>query len=407
MRFPIKKNILLLVCLVVFLFGFFGFFKTIKAQSIFPEYKYNECIDANLESVAMNEYVGGYNCEDLRCAQPLSQYLCCKQKSGGSEKLVCIDRNTGEGTLPPFPWSAPTKVTKKTTIYFKPNITIPGSRFIAGRDVPITGDTLGQWISLFFMFFCGAVAIFAAVNIIFGGFKYLTSFGNATRMASAKDRITSAIIGLILTLGAYIILVTVSPQLVNFNSLSIFEKKGILPIKQEIYAEGTENSEDYGKGQECFYKTYGLSEKEMADNLVDINFQGHTVKVHKLALNAFQKVNDAITKANLGYSFISVFTYNWREAVGVSEKKTSLHSWGIAIDINGSTNPYCPYQWNTYSNLSSEQKEKCKNGERVTDIPDAVVNIFQANCFKWGGAWDTSKDSMHFEWHQNCYNKCP
>ncbi len=104
---------------------------------------------------------------------------------------------------------------------FRPNITIPGSKFIAGQEVVINGDTIGEWIAAFYVFFVGIAGILATVMIMWGGYKYITSFGNATRTQGAKDTITQALIGLAMTLGAYIILLTINPNLVQFKSLTL------------------------------------------------------------------------------------------------------------------------------------------------------------------------------------------
>lgn len=55
----------------------------------------------------------------------------------------------------------------------------------------------------------------------------------------------------------------------------------------------------------------------------------------------------------------------------------SRHAWGIAIDLNPSTNPY----------------------GSVPTLPLAVVEAFRRWGFSWGGTWSTP-DGMHFEWRQ-------
>lgn len=59
--------------------------------------------------------------------------------------------------------------------------------------------------------FIGGIAAF--ISLLFGGFLYLTSAGNPSRVSEAKDRMTSAIIGLILLLSIYLILNTINPEL--------------------------------------------------------------------------------------------------------------------------------------------------------------------------------------------------
>jgi len=55
----------------------------------------------------------------------------------------------------------------------------------------------------------------------------------------------------------------------------------------------------------------------------------------------------------------------------------SVHSWGLAIDLNAATNPF---------------------GKRlITDFSDEFVSCFTRAGFEWGGAWNNVKDAMHFQ----------
>jgi hypothetical protein len=58
--------------------------------------------------------------------------------------------------------------------------------------------------------------IAAVMQIIFGGFEYITS-GGFGQTVKAKERITNALLGLLLAIGAYSILYTINPLLVNLN----------------------------------------------------------------------------------------------------------------------------------------------------------------------------------------------
>lgn len=64
-----------------------------------------------------------------------------------------------------------------------------------------------------------------------------------------------------------------------------------------------------------------------------------------------------------------------RHKMSDPKRSLSLHSYGIAIDINWKHNKV-----GTSGN-----------------IPKGVVDIFKAFGFKWGGDWKTVKDPMHFE----------
>lgn len=59
----------------------------------------------------------------------------------------------------------------------------------------------------------------------------------------------------------------------------------------------------------------------------------------------------------------------------------SVHSWGLAVDLNASSNPLSP----------------SRGAPMVRDIPDAWVAAFEAVGFTWGGRF-LHPDPMHFQW---------
>ena len=61
----------------------------------------------------------------------------------------------------------------------------------------------------------GLVAFFA---LVYAGFKYLTSVGDPNKMKDAKDRIISAILGLVLLLSTFLILSTLNPELTTLRA---------------------------------------------------------------------------------------------------------------------------------------------------------------------------------------------
>jgi len=88
---------------------------------------------------------------------------------------------------------------------------------------------LQQYIYIVYNFALGTAGIFATVMVVFGGFLYITAAGNPTRIEKAKEYITSALIGLVLTLGAYTILNFINPRLV------ILELPGVSQVGTTIY----------------------------------------------------------------------------------------------------------------------------------------------------------------------------
>ena len=57
------------------------------------------------------------------------------------------------------------------------------------------------------------VGLFAFGGIVYGALKYILSAGNVGSQQDAKDQITQAVLGLVLLLGAFIILYTINPSL--------------------------------------------------------------------------------------------------------------------------------------------------------------------------------------------------
>lgn len=59
--------------------------------------------------------------------------------------------------------------------------------------------------------------------------------------------------------------------------------------------------------------------------------------------------------------------------------RLSVHSWGLALDFNASTNPFR------------------SDGRLITDFSDEFVKYFMDSGFEWGGLWNAPKDPMHFQ----------
>lgn len=71
----------------------------------------------------------------------------------------------------------------------------------------------GIYIKTIYNFGIGIAGLLAMAQIVFGGVQYTVSAGDPSKQSDAKDRIWSAITGLILLLASYLILNTINPQL--------------------------------------------------------------------------------------------------------------------------------------------------------------------------------------------------
>lgn len=86
--------------------------------------------------------------------------------------------------------------------------------------IQITKDTtLPQLVKYMFNFAMGIGGIAAFAMLVWGGFLYLTSVGDPSKQRNARDRITSALIGLLLLLASYLLLQVVNPDLLILKPL--------------------------------------------------------------------------------------------------------------------------------------------------------------------------------------------
>lgn len=113
-------------------------------------------------------------------------------------------------------------------------------------------------------------------------------------------------------------------------------------------------------------------------NIVAIQFLGRPMHVHRKARNHFlhlerifrQEAPKYARKVNEGV--YDDWSYNNRNIAGTDSK--SKHAFGIALDINATTN---------YRGIRG-------------DMPGAVAHRADDEGFAWGGSW-SNPDAMHFE----------
>jgi len=150
---------------------------------------------------------------------------------------------------------------------------------------------------------------------------------------------------------------------------------------------------DYDPGrirvEEFFNKMYGNSAKEVEANLVKIDWMPKSTN-SKVLITKINGVDKALAKVSAEldelpenlkkYVTKTAGTFNYRVIAGTD--KLSMHSYGIAIDINTKYSDY--WQWN-------------KDLKYVNKIPFEIVEIFERHGFIWGGKW-YHYDTMHFEY---------
>lgn len=93
-------------------------------------------------------------------------------------------------------------------------VRIGGAAGAAGRFVV---QDLGQYLSILYNYLIGVAGVLATVMIVVGGFRWLLAAGDPGKIGAAKETIGSAVIGLALALGSFLLLNTINPQLVELR----------------------------------------------------------------------------------------------------------------------------------------------------------------------------------------------
>src|SRR3989344_2843773 len=128
---------------------------------------------------------------------------------------------------------------RKIDTGYKTSIQIP-CQPIAGGTCPDINTPAG-YIARIYQFSLMIAGLVAFGSIIFGAIQYILSAGSIVNQGEAKDRITQAIVGLVLLFGAYLILYTINPDLVKLRNPS----REIISIEKQgggIFDTGTEQT---------------------------------------------------------------------------------------------------------------------------------------------------------------------
>jgi hypothetical protein len=107
---------------------------------------------------------------------------------------------------------------------------------------------IGEYLAWLYNYSIGIIAVLALIAIMVGGFYWLLSGGNASRVTEAKNWISAAFSGLGLALGSYLILVTINSNLVKFSPIKIayINRKDVeYEIHPDIYTMITGNSSSH------------------------------------------------------------------------------------------------------------------------------------------------------------------
>ncbi|MCW5736398.1 MAG: M15 family metallopeptidase [Enhydrobacter sp.] len=141
--------------------------------------------------------------------------------------------------------------------------------------------------------------------------------------------------------------------------------------------------------------------------MVVIPFGPDRIRVAPVTADAWQALAAVFAHHNYVIRTSDTDSYNCRDIKDGTGK--SLHSFGIALDVNWNTNPWRDHAGTRAVRFSSkatqqERAEDVRLGVADTDMTEALIASAQRirtkaglQVFEWGGSWKTVKDCMHFE----------
>ncbi len=166
-------------------------------------------------------------------------------------------------------------------------VSIPGMKLTdiqtsAGSKIDI--PWIGQYISAVYKYATGVGVVIAALMMIIGGFQYTVAGGDSAKVSAAKERVTNGTVGLVILLGAFVLLSSVDPSLTVFKPVPIkipeqkkFSSVDFATPTKETKKEG-EKCEDVAECQE------GLKCEEV---------QSAAAKAKELAVAGLEKAHQA------------------------------------------------------------------------------------------------------------------
>lgn len=317
----------------------------------------------------------------------------CKTGTPLAEALEIVARQEN----PP----APVEQKAPSTIVPRLQIPIPTVKF---TDIKRTRDGevetldipwLADYIDGVYRYAVGIAGALAAVIMMIGGFQYVTAGGDKSRVDAGKEKIKNATIGLALSVGAYVLLNAINPDLVGFNALKIVSIKRIEYENLEMDEETRRLRDvkcnglnDSVKIEDC--KENGSDPVDISTIIKQSNSDASPILDRTAASKLDAALKDAYAKDVPTRTFNQAFrTFEMQDCLHKKLGKiaaapgNSKHERGLAIDIGtgGLTdetykqlvNSMARQGWNVHRNI---------NAAKISD-----------------GSWEDTEERWHFEFN--------
>jgi hypothetical protein len=157
--------------------------------------------------------------------------LACTDTETQNSKGECVPNTFTYKTLAPLPCSS--------------GDGCEGGKFVSFNATD--ANSLGKYLNIMITVVIGLAAVLAVVMIVIGGIEYMTSELPAMK-EGGKNRISNAIFGLVIALGAYALMYTINPNLLR-TDIQVDEAKIQIPIEAVEYQQGCAGNKCGGYAQ--------------------------------------------------------------------------------------------------------------------------------------------------------------
>lgn len=254
--------------------------------------------------------------------------------------------------------------------------------------IDANGDNKGDltdFLALIYKFLVGIAGIAAVIMMMVGGYYWLFSGGNASRVGEAKSILSGAVFGLVLAVGSYMVMNMINPDLVNWKFNPNIEKPNIAQFSGVKRICSSTEREDA-------IKITGNSATSFQCGSV---YYPHYEKFQEACVNGKEKTQECLGAKIVAFQngCMDVFCPDGGNAKICSIKSDEEGSFAFGS---------CASSINSITSISSDSFEVSSNKITVTDIADFIMTSWASVIY---GLFDDCGEAESFGFN-SVSNKC-
>lgn len=142
-----------------------------------------------------------------------------------------------------------------------------------------------------------------------------------------------------------------------------------------------------------------------SDRMVPVDILDRRTPANARTVEAWAALDGALRR--MGYQAERAWVFNCRNIAGTTSR--SLHAYGLAVDIDPRWNPNrrtadkravrfstAPTQQERLADVRRGVADTVFTPEQIAAV-EAIRTVDEYQVFSWGGRWQTTKDTMHFQ----------